>query len=95
MHFTWDPRKDAVNRRKHGVPFSEATKVFFDDRALLIDDTDHSDSEERFILLGAGSGTRLLVVVHAYRSDDFEIRIISARRANRHESQSYRERKSK
>lgn len=55
----------------------------------------YSESEERFIFLGAGIGTRLLVVVHAYRSDDFEIRIIPARRANRHESQAYRERKSK
>jgi uncharacterized DUF497 family protein len=52
MEFDWDSRKAAANLRRHGVSFEEAKSVFFDEHARLIDDPDHSDEEQRFILLG-------------------------------------------
>ena len=64
LRIEWDPRKAADNRRKHGVSFPEAETVFADEDALLRSDPDHSDSEDRFLLLGVSSRLRLLVVVH-------------------------------
>lgn len=89
LRFEWDPRKAAANRRKHKVSFDEARSVFFDERARLIDDPDHSEDEERFVLLGLSSSLRLLVVCHCYRGDGGVIRIISARRATARESKFY------
>jgi uncharacterized DUF497 family protein len=63
--------------------------VFFDERARLIDDPDHSGDEERFILLGLSGTLRLLVVCHCYRGEGNVIRIISARKATARESKSY------
>jgi uncharacterized protein len=89
LRFEWDERKAAANEQKHGVSFEEARSVFFDERARLIDDPDHSEDEERFILLGLSSTLRLLVVCHCYRSEGNVIRIISARKATVRESKSY------
>jgi uncharacterized DUF497 family protein len=89
LHFEWDDRKNAQNRRKHGISFEEARTVFFDERALLIADPDHSEREERFILLGLSSALRTLVVCHCYRREDDVIRLISARRADRQERARY------
>ena len=89
LRFEWDERKSAVNQSKHGVSFEEARSVFFDERARLIDDPDHSEDEERFILLGLSSTLRLLVVCHCYRSEGNVIRIISARKATARESKLY------
>ena len=89
LRFEWDDRKAAANESKHGVSFEEARTVFFDERARLIDDPDHSEDEERFILLGLSSTLRLLVVCHCYRSEGNVIRIISARKATARESKSY------
>ncbi|HXY19333.1 MAG TPA: BrnT family toxin [Gemmatimonadales bacterium] len=89
LRFAWDPVKAAANRRKHGVSFEEAQTVFSDEYALLLDDPDHSAAEDRFILLGLSAALRILVVVHCYRVQDDVIRIISARRATRHERESY------
>lgn len=63
--------------------------VFVDERAKLIDDPDHSDEEERFVLLGLSSALRLLLVCHCYRSEGNVIRIISARKATAKESKFY------
>lgn len=63
LEFTWDPAKARKNLRKHGVSFGEAETVFYDDRARLIDDPDHSESEDRFILVGLSRALRMLVVV--------------------------------
>jgi uncharacterized DUF497 family protein len=71
------------------VTFEEARSVFFDERARLIDDPDHSEDEDRFILLGLSSALRVLIVCHCYRSKGNLIRIISARRATARESSSY------
>jgi len=89
LRFEWDERKAAANEKKHGVSFEEARSVFFDEQARLIDDPDHSEDEERFILLGLSSVLRLLVVCHCYRSEGNVIRIISARKATALESKSY------
>ncbi len=90
LRFSWDQLKNRSNMTKHGVSFEEAQASFLDENALLIPDPDHSKEEERFILLGIGSKLRLLVVIHTYRNDDAEIRIISARKATKREHTFYR-----
>ncbi|MFT3821764.1 MAG: BrnT family toxin [Rubrivivax sp.] len=90
LRFEWDPRKAAANLRKHKVSFEDAQSVFSDERALLLDDPDHSEDEERFILLGLSSSLRLLVVAHCYRASRNVIRIISARKADADEQRQYR-----
>ena len=90
VRFYWDPRKAAANLRRHGVSFEEARSVFFDERARLIDDPDHSEDEDRFVLLGLSGALRLLLVCHCYRSEGEVIRIISARKATRAEAKFYR-----
>ena len=89
LSFEWDERKAAANAKKHGVGFDEARSVFVDERAKLIGDPDHSEDEERFVLLGFSSVLRLLLVCHCYRAEGNVIRIISARKASAHESKSY------
>jgi uncharacterized DUF497 family protein len=89
LRFEWDERKAIANERNHGVSFEEARTVFFDERARLIDDPDHSEDEDRFVLLGLSSTLRLLLVCHCYRAEGGIIRIISARKATAHESKSY------
>jgi len=89
LTFEWDERKAALNRASHGVSFDEARTVFFDPYAVVIDDPDHSTAEERFVILGLSRTLRLLVVVHCHRAAKSTIRIISARKATRHESTSY------
>ena len=89
LRFEWDPGKATLNFKKHGVSFDEARTVFFDERARLIDDPDHSDGEDRFILLGLSSAMRVVLVCHCLRGDDQLIRIISARKATPRESKSY------
>jgi uncharacterized DUF497 family protein len=93
LRFEWDARKDAANQRKHGVSFKEASTVFADEDALLIADPDHSDEEERFVLLGLSSELRALVVCHCYREADETVRIVSARRANKREERQYADRR--
>ncbi len=91
--FEWDPRKAAQNVRKHGVSFVEARTVFEDAEALILPDPDHSDEEERFILLGLSGALRVLVVIHCERRNGAVIRIISARKADRQERTVYAERR--
>jgi len=90
LSFEWDKSKATINLKKHGVSFEEAKSAFSDERAKLIADPDHSEDEDRFILLGYSSSMRLLVICHCYRTDESIIRIISARKASRHEAASYR-----
>ena len=86
--FEWDDKKSVSNQKKHGVSFDEAKTVFTDQFARLIADPDHSDDEDRFILLGTSIYSNLLVVCHCIRMDD-SIRIISARKADRQERKIY------
>ena len=88
IHFSWDAKKSASNLKKHGVSFDEAKTVFFDEFARLILDPDHSDGEERFILMGLSSRLNLLTVCHCER-DENSIRIISARKADKTERSQY------
>ena len=83
------PRRRLPTVRKHGVSFEDAQTVFADENAKLIDDPDHSEEEDRFVLLGLSSNLRLLVVCHCYRSEGNVIRIVSARKAEGHERDSY------
>lgn len=87
MEFEWDADKAYSNQEKHGVSFDEAATAFGDPLSLTISDPDHSDAEERFILLGQTYSGRLVVVVHSERGD--RIRIITARPATRGERYSY------
>ena len=89
LHVKWDPRKATANEKKHGVSFEEAKSVFSDECAKLIDDPDHSEEEDRFILLGLSSSLRVLVVCHCHREEGNVIRIISARKATTVESKFY------
>ena len=89
LRFEWDDQKAVANFKKHGVRFEEAKSVFVDERAKLIDDPDHSEDEDRFVLLGLSSALRLLLVCHCYRSEGNFIRIISARKAIAREFKSY------
>lgn len=93
IRFRWDERKNRANRRKHGVSFEEASSVFTDDWALLLEDPDRAEDEDRFILLGMSSKLRLLLVCHSYRSRDEIIRLISARKATRVEQVEYTRRR--
>jgi uncharacterized protein len=83
------PHSLGEDPRVHGVGFEEARSAFSDERAKLIDDPDHSEEEDRFILLGLSGLLRVLVVCHCYRAEGNIIRIISARKATTRESRSY------
>lgn len=89
LRIEWDKTKNRANQRKHGVSFEEAQTVFYDDWAILIEDDDPEEPEDRFLLLGLSAGLRTLTVCHCYREGDEVIRIISARRANRQERRDY------
>ncbi len=91
LTFEWDENKNRINKTKHKVSFEEAQTVFYDDHALLIPDPDHSEDEERFILLGFSDKARLLLVCHCYRRSETVIRIISARKADAQEADQYNE----
>ena len=88
--FEWNEAKNKVNFQKHGISFEEAESVFFDEYALLIADPDHSENEDRFVLLGLSAKLRLLLVCHCFEVDDGLIRIISCRKAKRKEMSLYR-----
>lgn len=89
MEFEWDSAKAESNLEKHDVSFDEAATAFGDPLSITISDPDHSDDEERFVLLGASYTGRLIVVVHTERGE--RIRIISARLATRNERLKYEE----
>lgn len=89
LKFEWDENKNRINKNKHKISFEEAKTVFYDEKALLIDDPDHSEDEERFIILGESYKANLLVVCHCYRVSETVIRIISARKATKTEANQY------
>ena len=89
IRFEWDEKKNTINKRKHRISFEEAQTVFYDAEALVIPDPEHSQDEERFIILGMSRRADLLVVCHCYRESETVIRIISARKATRNEAAQY------
>ena len=89
LRFVWDAGKNLANRRKHGVSFEEAQTVFYDENAMVYFDPDHSEEEDRFILLGMSLQLRVLVVCHCYQEGESVVRIISARKADKREQEGY------
>ena len=89
IEFEWDEKKAQSNAKKHGVSFTEARSVFFDEYASQFFDVKHSESEDRFILLGLSDRSRILIVCHCERSHGQLIRLISARKATARERQYY------
>jgi uncharacterized protein len=89
IKFLWDKNKEILNIKKHGISFDIAQSVFYDDNARLIYDPDHSETEDRFIIIGLSKKLNVLVVNHCYRKNDEIIRIISARKATKNEINEY------
>ena len=89
LRFEWDERKKKANIKKHGVSFDEARTVFYDGNAIQFFDPDHSDDEDRFILLEISFKLRILVVCHCFRKSEMVIRIIPARKADGNEENEY------
>jgi len=89
MKFSWDARKAKKNIKKHRVSFEEASTVFFDERAIEFFDPDHSEQEDRFLMLGLSGRLRVLVVSYCLRKKGSEIRVISARKATSKEQKVY------
>jgi len=87
--FDWDPKKEKTNAKKHGVSFEDAKIAFYDETAIVFLDPDHSDEEDRFILLGLSVRAGVLVVCHCVRENDSFVRIISARHADKIEEANY------
>ena len=91
LKFEWDENKNEINQRKHGISFDEVTSVFRDTFAIVFDDPDHSDNEERFLIIGTSDKRGICLVSHCYRGQDQVIRIISARKATKIERNIYEE----
>ena len=89
VEFEWDRDKAEANLLKHEVPFDEAKTVFADPVYIDFYDPDHSDHEERYIIIGESQRHRTLTVSYTERGD--EIRLISARRATPKEREDYEE----
>jgi len=87
--FEWDDRKETANLKKHGISFDEARTAFYDEKAIVFFDPDHSEDEDRFILLGLSFKPLVLVVCHCFRESDNVIRLVSARKADKGEEQEY------
>ena len=94
IEFEWDKRKDRENQKKHGVPFTEAQTVFYDNRAIEFFDPDHSKDEDRFLMIGLSAKLRILIVNYLYKQGKKEdiIRIFSSRKAKKKEQKVYIER---
>jgi len=89
LEFEWDKRTDTANVKKHGVSFEEARTAFYDESAIQFYDPDHSDQEDRFVLLGLSLKPQVVVVCHCFRESEIVVRIISARKADKDEEQVY------
>ncbi len=94
LEFIWGNRKNKANTRKHNVSFEEAQTAFYDEQSVVFFDPDHSDDEDRFILLGISFKLRVLVVCHCFRESETVVRIISARKADKAEESDYWRRRS-
>ncbi len=89
LEFEWDAKKNIANTKKHGVSFDEAQTAFYDEYAIQFFDPDHSEYEDRFLLLGTSFKLKTLVVCHCFREEETVVRIISARKADKAEEQAY------
>ena len=89
LRIEWDEKKGKANVKKHGVSFDEARTVLYDENAIQFYDPDHSEEEDRFILLGRSFKPQALVVCHCFRESETVVRIISARKADKDEERVY------
>ena len=89
LRFEWDPNKNEINKKKHGLSFEAAKEVFYDEFAILFDDPDHSIEEDRFLIIGSIKSQKICIVSHCYRDNENCIRIISARQATKTEQRIY------
>jgi len=89
LEFEWDNNKEKINILKHSVSFDEARSAFYDEYAVQFFDPEHSESEDRFLLLGTSFKLKTLVVCHCFREEETVIRIISARKADKDETNAY------
>lgn len=89
LRFSWDDRKNKTNQKKHGISFEEAQTIFFDEDAIEYYDPDHSEEEDRFLMLGLSYRVRVLVVSYCLRREGAEIRIIASRKATKKEQEIY------
>ena len=88
-NFEWDPVKASENLRKHGISFESSADLMLDPLAVSLFDEEHSEGEERWVTIGRDSRGRVLVLVHTFSeasSDEWTVRIISARKATRREA---------
>jgi uncharacterized DUF497 family protein len=90
INFNWDSAKAEINIKKHSVSFEEATSVFYDEYAIQFFDESHSDTEDRFLMLGMSNKLNVLIVCHCERDDGNTIRIISSRKATKNETKYYK-----
>ena len=93
IRFAWDESKDRLNKKKHRVSFEKAKSVFYDENGIQFPDPDHSQNEDRFLMLEVSHRLRVIMVCHCFREDDSIIRIISARKATKKEIEHYEEEK--
>ncbi|MEL7144374.1 MAG: BrnT family toxin [Cyanobacteria bacterium J06573_11] len=91
IRFVWDELKARSNLKKHGISFDEAKSAFYDPSARVVFDPDHSQEEDRYILLGLSQSLRMLAICHVHIEDDSTIRLISARKATKTERKQYKE----
>lgn len=89
ISFSWDDRKNEANKKKHGISFDEAKTVFYDENAIRYFDPDHSDDEDRFLMVGVSQHIRILIVCHCFMKEGSVIRIITARKATKGEEDNY------
>ena len=89
LRIEWDERKEEANIKKHRVSFNEARTVFYDENAIQFFNPDHSENEDRFILLGLSLKLRILIVCHCFRENETVVRILSARKADGNEEKEY------
>lgn len=89
MEFEWDENKNQINKKKHGISFEDVESVFSDFSAIIFDDPDHSETEERFLIIGMSLRKGICIVSHCYRNNENIIRIISARKATKNEQMIY------
>jgi uncharacterized DUF497 family protein len=91
-NFEWDPAKARENLRKHKISFERASQIFLDALAISIPDEEHSEDEERWTTIGKNGGGTLLVLIHTFReidAENFNVRLISARKATKREEKEY------
>lgn len=70
LRFEWDPNKNEINKKKHGLSFEAAKEVFYDEFAILFDDPDHSIEEDRFLIIGSIKSQKICIVSHCYRDNE-------------------------